>query len=178
MAIHRVSAVFASRADAERVGRILVSEFHIPHAAVEVKPLGYEPPTTYDSSNLWDAAAMRPTGSFFLTGERRQLYLEELRRGRMQLSALVDGSDVAHATHLLEHSGALALYDDEHELKHEHDLQRQPSAMTSVSPATVSESSGAVHKGVVSIAEVRPTAVSETVRPRRSRVRSYPIEQP
>ena len=178
MAFHRVTAVFATRAEAERVARILVSELHIPYAAVDVNPLGYEPPMAYDTSNLWDAAAIGPTGSFVIAEERRQTYLEELRRGRMQLSALVNEGDVAQATYLLEHSGALSLYDDERELKHEHELHsdRKVSTVTAPLPATVSDSSVIVREGVGPVAEMQPIVTSEAVGRRRSRVRSFPVE--
>ena len=180
MAVHRVSAVFATRAEAERVARVLVSELHIPYAAVDVNPLGREPPMRYDSSNLWDAAAIGSKGSFFLAEARRRAYLEELRRGRMQLSALVDESDVSQATHLLEHSGALSLYDDERELKHEPDLHsnRQIQAVARPEPATMSESSTVVREGVFPTAAMQPTVAPEAVPRRRSRVRSYPVEGP
>ena len=198
MASHRVTAVFATRAEAERVARVLVSELHIPYAAVDVSPVGREPPVRYDSSNLWDAAALRrfgslpvgslPVGSLFFTEEDRQAYLEELRRGRMRLTATVEESEVAHATHLLEHSGALSLYDDEHELKHEHGHEsareheqrsHEPLvAATSPSPARVSESSAIVHEGTAPVVEERTAAVYVVGRRRQSRVRSYPVERP
>jgi hypothetical protein len=160
MAIHQVSAVFTTHAEADRIARMLVGELNIPYAAVSVRPLGDEPPIGYDASNLWDAAATGPTYSLFVTEESREAYREELRRGRMQLTALVDERDVVRAVHLLEQSGALALYEGERELEGEANRPRQ-----------LSDAAGHVAAAVGS-----PADVSDEKPRDHPRVRSYPIE--
>ena len=162
MTSHIVTAMFASRTEAERVARILVSELSIAHSAVDVRAQGVEPSMGYDSSNLWDAAGLEPQNALFMSDSDRRTYFEGLRRGHVLLSASVQEGQIGQASDLLEHSGALDLRED--------DQGSREAGWTGASQVEP-------YRGAVTpVIEEHPVVGTLGTKTGRTRVRTYAVE--
>ena len=110
MTTRTVTAMFSSRAEAERAAQQLASELGVNRAMVRVSPeagssdAGYDQAQPYQETGFF--AALR---NLFVPDEDRYAYAEGMRRGSVLVSAQVDERQVEQAADILEHAGALDL---------------------------------------------------------------------
>ncbi len=110
MTTRTVTAMFNSRAEADRAAQQLVTDLRADRAAVRVLPeanatdVGYDPARPYQETGFF--AALK---NLFLPDEDRYGYAEGMRRGGIIVAATVDESQVERASDILEHAGALDL---------------------------------------------------------------------
>ncbi len=116
MTTRTVTAMFSSRADADRAAQQLASDLRVDRSAVRVLPeagatdVGYDSARPYQETGFW--ASLK---NLFLPDDDRYGYAEGMRRGGIIVAATVDEGQVDRASDILEHAGALDL--DEHETK-------------------------------------------------------------
>ncbi len=110
MTTRTVTAMFNSRAEADRAAQQLASDLRVDRAAVRVLPeasatdVGYDPARPYQETGFF--AALK---NLFLPDDDRYGYAEGMRRGGIIVAATVNESQVDRASDILEHAGALDL---------------------------------------------------------------------
>ena len=116
MTTRTVTAMFNSRADADRAAQKLASDLRVDRSAVHILPeagatdVGYDTARPYQETGFF--ASLK---NLFLPDDDRYGYAEGMRRGGIIVAATVDEGQVDRASDILEHAGALDL--DEHEAK-------------------------------------------------------------
>ena len=110
MTTRTVTAMFNSRAEADRAAQQIVNDLRVDRAAVRVLPeanttdVGYDPARPYQETGFW--ASLK---DLFLPDEDRYGYAEGMRRGGIIVASTVDEGQVDRASDILEHAGALDL---------------------------------------------------------------------
>jgi len=110
MTTRTVTAMFSTRAEAERAMQQLVSQLGVDRAMVRITPeagatdVGYDQAQPYQETGFF--ASLK---NLFLPDEDRYAYAEGLRRGSVLVSAQVPENQVNQAADVLEHAGALDL---------------------------------------------------------------------
>ena len=110
MTTRTVTAMFNSRADADRAAQQLATDLRLDRAAVRVLPeagaadVGYDQTRPYQETGFW--ASLK---NLFLPDEDRYGYAEGMRRGGIIVAATVDEGQVDRTSDILEHAGALDL---------------------------------------------------------------------
>lgn len=166
MMTRTVTAMFSSRAEADRAAQQLASELRLDRAAVRVLPeagitdVGYDAAQPYRETGFF--AALR---DLFLPDEDRYGYAEGMRRGGIIVAATVDESQVERASDILENAGALDL--DEHEATWRkagwtgYDANAYAASRTASRPATMTGSvAGAVGGAAAAVGAAASRATS------------------
>lgn len=110
MTTRTVTAMFNSRADAERAVERLVSDLGLQRSMVRINPepgaadTGYSQAQPVHETGFW--ASLK---ELFVPDEDRYAYAEGIRRGSVLVSATVDEGQVERASDILEHAGAVDL---------------------------------------------------------------------
>jgi len=110
MTTRTVTAMFNSRAEAERATQALVSDLSVDRSMVRTNPeagstdTGYEKGRPYEETGFF--ASLK---SLFVPDDDRYAYAEGMRRGNVLVSATVDENQVDRAADILEHAGAVDL---------------------------------------------------------------------
>ncbi len=194
MTTRTLTAMFKTRAEAERAGQMLVSDLHLQQAMVRVSPgtgiddTGYDAAHPYEEKGFFGALK-----DMFLPDEDRFAYAEGMRRGGVLLTATVDDAQVDKASDVIEHAGALDLDQQEQSWKSTGWKGYDSTARTSVAPAVGAAVAGAAATAksavtgtatavtgddTIKVMEERLVVGKRAVEAGRVKVRAYTIERP
>jgi uncharacterized protein (TIGR02271 family) len=110
MTTRTVTAMFNSRAEAERATQALVSDLSVDRSMVRTNPEAGSTDTGYDKSRPYEETGFFASlKSLFVPDDDRYAYAEGMRRGNVLVSATVDENQVDRAADILEHAGAVDL---------------------------------------------------------------------
>jgi len=184
MTTRTVTAMFETRASAEKAGQALVSELGVDRAMIRINP-GTDTTDT-DDDNTCPCAEK----GFFVSlmnlsvsDEDRFAYAEGMRRGNILLSAQLDERLVDRASDILERAGAINLDEQEATWRKSgwagydaaaHSTMRSAASIGMTGAAGVRGGPGETLK----VVEERLTIGKRAVEGGRVRVRSYIVEQP
>jgi len=184
MTTRTLTAMFESKAEAERAGQALVSELNLDRAMIRTSPgagvtdAGYDKTKPYEEKGFF--ASLKDS---MLPDEDRYAYAEGMRRGAILLNAKVDESQIDRASDILEHSGAMDLDAQETEWRKSgwtgYDASTHGSMRTAA--AGTMPAAGAVRAGqdeTIKVVEERLVVGKRAVEGGRVRVRSYVVETP
>ena len=190
MTTRTVTAMFNSRAEAERAAQQMVSQLGVDRTMVRMNPEAGATDTGYDP-----AQPHQETGFFaslkhlFVPDEDRYAYAEGMRRGSVLVSAQVDEGQVNRASDILEHAGAVDLDQQEASWRQSgwrgydasaHATATPPATATTV-PGTTGRTAATTAAGrdeAIPIVEERLVVGKREVDRGRVRVRSYVVERP
>lgn len=174
MTMRKITAVFDSRAEAERAEQQLLS-LGMPSEHVNV----IDKSSTYDTS---EAGAETHKGlwatikEMFMPDSDRIAYEESIRRGGYLLIAEVDDARADDAIRVLEQAGAVDLERRQEEWRQEgwdgSAMATEPAAATSATPESATE------EQAIPIVEERLRVGKREVNRGGVRVRSYVVEEP
>ena len=190
MATRTLTAMFSTRAEAERAGQALVSELHLDRAMIRTSPEGDVAAT--------GAAAMDPDADkgffaslkdLFLPEEDRYVYAEGVRRGSVLLTVQVDENQVDRASDIMEREGAADLEAQETEWRQSgwtgYDATRATATAGTARTETTAGVRGAAAAPMRAGQDETLKVVEETLRVGKRevergsvRVRSYVVETP
>ena len=110
MALRTLTAMFSTKAEAERAGQALVSELHVDRAMIRTTPGEGVTDTGYDKSRPYEEKGFFGSiKDLFVPDEDRYAYAEGMRRGAVLLSVQVEEKQVSRASDIIEQSGAVDL---------------------------------------------------------------------
>ena len=110
MTTRTLTAMFKTRADAEKAGQMLASQLHLTQGTIRVSPGASVTDTGYNKADPYaEKGFFGSIKDMLLPEEDRYAYAEGMRRGAVLLNATVDESQVTQASSVLEQSGALDL---------------------------------------------------------------------
>ncbi len=110
MTTRTLTAMFNTRAEAEKAGQMLASQLRLDGSAIRVSPGAGVTEAGYDKSSPYaEKGFFGSIKDMFLPEEDRYAYSEGMRRGNVLLNATVDDSQITQASSVLEQSGALDL---------------------------------------------------------------------
>jgi len=179
MTTRTLTAMFPTQSEAERAGKMLVSELKLDRAMIQTSPgaglkdTGYDKTKPYEEKGFF--GSLRSTS---VPDEDRYAYAEGMRRGNVLLTAQVDEAHVNRAADIMEQSGALNLDEQEAMWRRSGWTGYDATAhgtMRSAMPAA------AVQGGqdeTLKIVQERLVVGKRVVEGGRVRVRSYVVEQP
>lgn len=192
MSTRTVTAMFGSRAEAERASQALVSELHIDRAMIRTNSGAEGGDAGYDASRPYeDTGFFGSLKDLFVPDEDRYAYAEGMRRGSVLVSAKVDDAYVDRATQILESAGAMDLDATEASWRRSgwtgydaaaHDSYRSTTT-GATSAAAVGATSARVGQGntaddTIKVVEERLKIGKRAVSGGSLRVRSYVVETP
>ncbi|MBV9749515.1 MAG: YsnF/AvaK domain-containing protein [Acetobacteraceae bacterium] len=203
MTTRTVTAMFNSRAEAERAVQQLTSELGVDRAMVRISPEAGATDTGYSRAQPYQEtgflAALR---NLFVPDEDRYAYAEGLRRGGVLVSAQLDEGQLDQASDILENAGAVDLDAQEASWRQSgwsgYDATAAASARSisgtsaATPPATATTVTDTADAGVgrtaattasgrdeaIPVVEERLVVGKREVDRGRVRVRSYVVEQP
>ena len=174
MTTHMLTAMYESRADAERARQNL-GQLGIPmeHASIVDAESSHDTPTRTeagegDGPGLWTRIKV-----MFGAEEDQRFYEEAMRRGTYLLSAEVDESEADRAASVLEQSGAIDLDTREDEWRRQDGNEGAREAST-----TTPGENAAMEEERIPIVEERMRVGKRQVGRGSVRVRSYIVEEP
>jgi len=184
MATRRLTAMFKSKAEAERAGQMLASELKLDRAMIQTSPgagvtdAGCDKARPYEEKGFF--ASLKDS---MLPDEDRYAYAEGMRRGAVLLNAKVDDSQIDRASDVLEHAGAMDLDAQETEWRKSGWTGYDASAHNSLRTATTGAmpAAGAVRANqdeTIQVVEEKLVVGKRAVEGGRVRVRSYVVETP
>jgi len=192
MAMHTITAMFDSRAEAERAVEALVSQLGLIRSAIRVDAnapsSGSTADTTYESKGFLASLA-----DLFMPDEDRYAYAEGIRRGGVLLSAQAEDTQADRVSDVLEQYGAVDLNARETEWRQAgwtgYSGAAAPGATTGATlggasdgsrPAAVASSATAAgsREEAIPLAEERLRVGKRVANAGRVRVRSYVVETP
>ncbi len=110
MTTRTLTAMFKTRADAEKAGQMLASQLHLTQGTIRVSPGASSTDAGYNKADPYaEKGFFGSIKDMLLPEEDRYAYAEGMRRGAVLLNATVDESQVTQASSVLEQSGALDL---------------------------------------------------------------------
>ena len=205
MTTRTVTAMFNTRADAERAAEQIQSQLNLTHGSVRLSPETGTSDTGYDQTRPYEETGFFASlKNLFLPEEDRYAYAEGLRRGNVLVSAQVDESEVDRAADILEHAGAIDLDQQESSWRQSgwtgYDASQHATATPPATAATLATGASATTTGtagtmrgtaagattgamtgrdeVIPVVEERLVVGKRVVNGGRVRVRSYIIERP
>jgi uncharacterized protein (TIGR02271 family) len=114
MTTRTLTAMFKTRADAEKAGQMLASKLNLTQGMIRVSPGASSTDTGYNKAEPYaEKGFFGSIKDMLLPEEDRYGYAEGMRRGAVLLNATVDESQVTQASSVLEQSGALDLDEQE-----------------------------------------------------------------
>jgi len=177
MTTRTLTAMFKSRAEAEKAGQLLASQLRLNQGSIRVSPgatgtdAGYDKSTPYAEKGFFGSIK-----DMFLPEEDRYAYSEGMRRGNVLLNATVDETQVTQASSVLEQSGALDLDAQEASWKQSgwtgYDATAHTAARTAAPVATGRPDD------TIKVMEERLVVGKRAVEAGGVRVRAYVIERP
>ena len=184
MTTRTLTAMFKSKAEAERAGQMLASELKLDRAMIQTSPgagvtdVGYDKTKPYEEKGFF--ASLKDS---MLPDEDRYAYAEGMRRGSVLLNAKVDESQIDRASDILEHSGAMDLDTQEAEWRKSGWTSYDANAHNSIrtTAAGAMPAAGAVRTGqdeTIQVVEEKLVVGKRVVEGGRVRVRSYVVETP
>ena len=176
MPTRTLTAMFKTRAEAEKAGQMLASQLGLTQGSIRVSPgasvtdAGYDKSTPYAEKGFFGSIK-----DMFLPEEDRYAYSEGMRRGNVLLNATVDESQVTQASSVLEQSGALDLDAQEASWKQSgwtgYDASAHTAARTAAPVATGTDNT-------IKVMEERLVVGKRAVEAGGVRVRAYVVERP
>lgn len=110
MTTRTITAMFNTKAEAERAGEMLVSDLRLDRAMIRTSPGAGVTDTGYDQARPYEEKGFFGSiKDLFVPDEDRHAYAEGMRRGSVLLSAQVDEGHVKRASDILENAGAVDL---------------------------------------------------------------------
>lgn len=187
MATKTITAMFTTRADAERAASDLVSQLGVSQSSVRVSPGASTVDTGYDASQPY-----KETGFFaslkelFVPDEDRYAYAEGMRRGSVLLNASVEEGKLEQAADVLERAGALDLDAQEESWRQTGWTGYDAAAHGAVAAAAVSTpvvgsavgTKPAHEADTIKIVQERLVVGKRAAETGRVKVRSYVVERP
>ncbi len=177
MTTRTLTAMFKTRADAEKAGQMLASQLHLTQGTIRVSPgasstdAGYNKAEPYAEKGFFGSIR-----DMLLPEEDRYAYAEGMRRGAALLNATVDESQVTQASSVLEQSGALDLDAQEASWRQSgwtgYDAAAHDKVRTAAPMATGRTDD------TIKVLEERLTVGKRMVEHGGVRVRAYVIERP
>ena len=182
MTTRTVTAMFNSRAEAERAAQELVSQLGVDRAMVRTSPEAGATDTGYSQTQPYqETGFFASLKSLFVPDEDRYAYAEGLRRGSVLVSAQIDESQVDRAADVLEHAGAVDLDQQEASWKQSGWTGYDATAAATTRPAAASTAtarSATAGDEVIPVLEEQLVVGKREVDRGRVRVRSYVVERP
>jgi uncharacterized protein (TIGR02271 family) len=194
MTTRTVTAMFNSRAEAERAAEQLVSQLGLDRAVVRLNPEAGATDTGYSQSRPYEETGFFASiKNLFVPDEDRYTYAEGMRRGGVLVSAGVDERQRDQAVDILEHAGAVDLDQQEASWKQGgwtgYDASTHATATPSTSAAGAVARAGTTAAGaargtaagrdeVIPVVEERLVVGKREVERGHVRVRSYVVERP
>ena len=177
MTTRTLTAMFKSRAEAEKAGQMLASQLGLTQGSIRVSPgasvtdAGYDESTPYAEKGFFGSIK-----DMFLPEEDRYAYSEGMRRGNVLLNATVDETQVTQASSVLEQSGALDLDAQEASWKQSGWTGYDAAAHTAIrTPAPVGTGRT---DDTIKVMEERLVVGKRAVEAGGVRVRAYVFERP
>lgn len=177
MTMMTLTAVFDTRAEADRAAARLVSDAHVDRAHIEIHA---------QTASAGAAAQTEDTGFFgslknlFVSEEDRVTYSEAIRRGGFLLTARIDEAQEARAVDVLESEGGVDM--DHRESEWRAQGWTGAAATTAGSGTTMAGQTGRVAHAdgseTIEVVEERLQVGKRAVAGGRVRVRSYLVETP
>ncbi len=109
MTTHTITAMFDSRAEAERAMEALVSQAGVSRSAVRIDAQAGSATTGSSSSGTESKGLMASIADLFMPDADRHTYAEGMRRGGVLLSVRADEAQMERVSDVLEASGAVDL---------------------------------------------------------------------
>ena len=177
MTTKTLTAMFNTRADAEKAGQMLASQLHLDGSALRLSPGAGVTDAGYDASSPYaEKGFFASIKDLLLPDEDRYAYAEGMRRGAVLLNATVDEGQVSQASATLEQAGALDLDAQEASWR-----QSGWTGYDAASHSTV-RSAAPVAAGraddTIKVMEERLVVGKREVERGGVRVRSYVVERP
>ena len=177
MTTRTLTAMFKSRAEAEKAGQMLASQLGLTQGSIRVSPgasvtdAGYDKSASYAEKGFFGSIK-----DMLLPEEDRYAYSEGMRRGNVLLNATVDETQVTQASSVLEQSGALDLDAQEASWKQSgwtgYDATAHTATRTAAPVATGRTDD------TIKVMEERLVVGKRAVEAGGVRVRAYVIERP
>ena len=179
MTTRTLTAMFNTRAEAEKAGQMLASQLRLDGSAIRVSPGAGVTEAGYDKSSPYaEKGFFGSIKDMFLPEEDRYAYAEGMRRGAVLLNTKVDESQIDRASDILERAGAVDLDAQEAEWRKSgwagYDAAMHGS-MHSTMPAAAAQGSG---DDTLKVVQERLVVGKRAVEGGRVRVRSYVVETP
>jgi uncharacterized protein (TIGR02271 family) len=186
MTIRTVTALFSSRADADRAVEQLVSELALDRTTVRISPEAGAADTGYDSAQPYrETGFLASLRNLSLPEEDRFAFAEGMRRGNVLVSAKVEDAHVERAADILERAGAIDLDQLEAEWRRSgwngYDASaaaRPVEAASTNATTTAAVPAQTGQEEVIPIVEESLVLGKREVERGRTRIRSYVVERP
>lgn len=181
MTTRTVTAMYKTAAEAQKAGQMLASQLRLDGSAIRVSPGAGVTDAGYDKSSPYaEKGFFASIKDLFLPEADRYAYAEGMRRGNVLLNATVDESQVAQASQVLEHSGALDLDAQEASWKQSgwtgYDAAAHGTVHTAAPVATGPAATGT--DNTIRVLEERLVVGKRAVEAGGVRVRAYVVERP
>ena len=186
MTTRTLTAMFPSKAEAERAGEMLVSQLQLDRGMFRISPgagvtdAGYDQSRPYEEKGFFGSLK-----DLFVPDEDRHSYAEGMRRGHVLLSAQVDEAHLRKASTILEQAGSVDLDAQEATWRQSgwqgydataHDTMRAAAPMPAMT--TPAASVAGAQDGTIKVMEERLAVGKRVVEHGSVRVRAYVVERP
>ena len=181
MTTRTLTAMFNSRAEAERAAQELVSQLGVDRAMVRTSPEAGVADTGYSQAQPYqETGFFASLKSLFVPDEDRYAYAEGMRRGGVLVSAQVDESHVDRAADILEHAGAVDFDQQQASWRQSGWTGYDASAHATTTSGTTGRTAAAAtgRDEVIPVVEEQIVVGKREVDRGRVRVRSYIVERP
>lgn len=182
MTAHTITAMFDSRAEAERATEALVSGAGISRSAVRIDANSGSASTTGSASGTESKGLMASIADLFVPDADRHTYAEGMRRGGVLLSVRAEEAQVDRVAGVLESSGAVDLDTREAEWRQSGWTGHAGATATGVAatPTGTTATTGTAtgREEAIPIAEERLRVGKRVASAGRVRVHSYVVETP
>jgi uncharacterized protein (TIGR02271 family) len=184
MTTRTVTAMFNSRADAERAAQQLSSELGVDRAMVRTSPESVAGNSVTQPGQ--DTGFLASLKNLFLPEEDQYAYAEGVRRGSVLVTATVDEGEVNRASGILESAGAVDLDEQEASWRKSgwsgYDASTASAtplpAATAISGETAKTAAASGRDEVIPVVEEKLVVGKRDVGRGSVRVRSYVVERP
>ena len=180
MTTRTVTAMFTTRAEAERAASDLVSKLGVSQSSVRVSPGADMADTGYDNANPY-----KETGFFaslkdlFVPDEDRYAYAEGMRRGSVLLNASIEENRLEEASDVLERAGALDLDAQEASWRQSgwtgYDAKAHGAVGAAAMPTGTAPNNGT---DTIKVVQERLTVGKRATETGRVKIRAYVVERP
>ncbi len=186
MATRTITAMFHSRAEAERAGEALVSQMGVGRAMIRTTPQEGMSDEGYDKNRPYeDKGYFGSLKDLLVPDEDRYAYAEGMRRGSVLLSTQVDEGQIEKASDILEHAGAVDLDAEEANWRRSgwtgYDAAAHSraggGATASSAPRPASAASVTGDEGTIQVVEEQLRVGKRAVEGGRVKVRAYVVER-
>lgn len=183
MTTRTVTAMFTTRADAERAASDLVSKVGVSRSSIRVSPGAEVADTGYDVANPY-----KETGFFaslkdlFIPDEDRYAYAEGMRRGSVLLNATIEENRLEEVSDVLEHAGALDLDAQEASWRQSgwtgYDAKAHGAGGAAAMPVGAAAATPNNGTETIKVVQERLTVGKRATETGRIKIRAYVVERP